>query len=92
MIRGIPQPKLISMIYEIYDSKWLVEETEKLPDEGGGEDEIIKNGKAFKFSDFFYGFLEKRYQIKDISLKASYDLLNAVQQNETKSLVKSKKR
>ncbi|KAJ3115975.1 hypothetical protein HK098_006822 [Nowakowskiella sp. JEL0407] len=66
--------RIHSFIQEIYQARWVLEE------ESEGED-IFST-----FADFFYEFMEKRYQVKEVALKVTHDIFTALQFYEAESL------
>ncbi|KAI8811689.1 hypothetical protein BJ742DRAFT_867047, partial [Cladochytrium replicatum] len=68
-----------SIIQELYDARWALEEAQENAKEDSPDEPIPC------FIDFFYDFMERRYQVKEVALKAIHDLFTALQKYETES-------
>ncbi|KAJ3227223.1 hypothetical protein HK099_002916 [Clydaea vesicula] len=79
VFRIFPLPKLLAFIQDIYNSRWSFED-------GLDENACWSKSKILRFSDYFYDFMEKRYQIKNISLKTIFDIISSLYANDESSL------
>ncbi|KAJ3277433.1 hypothetical protein HK104_003301 [Borealophlyctis nickersoniae] len=72
--RPFPISRSLGFVQEIYDIRWAFEEEIEKNEE---KDVVLP-----KFIDFFYEFMENRYQVKEVAFKAIHDILTALQQHE----------
>ncbi|KAI9330036.1 hypothetical protein DFJ73DRAFT_859404 [Zopfochytrium polystomum] len=73
--------RLLPLIQEIYDSRWAYEEDKQDLSFIIDDEDVTYS----RFVDFFYDFMNQRYQIPEVALKAAHDVLTALSQNESTS-------
>ena len=80
--RPIPVQKQVSMIQDVYNYRWKLEESLKLQTD-------YEKLAPISFSTTFYQFLFDWYQIDTVVLKAAHDLFSAFEQEERNNQVVS---
>ncbi|KAJ3091758.1 hypothetical protein HK102_013525 [Quaeritorhiza haematococci] len=78
--RQFSKDRLLALIQDVYDARWALEEEGDKYGESAGAMGLIS------FIDFFYHFMEKRYQVSTIVLKAVHDVFSAIQVHLAESL------
>ncbi|KAI8833719.1 hypothetical protein BC829DRAFT_407714 [Chytridium lagenaria] len=83
LTRTFQIPRLMAIIQEVYDARWVYEEDkyEKSEAEKRDDGEV----SFTRFVDYFYDFMHHRYQIPEVSNKATHDVFTALQQYEEES-------
>ncbi|KAJ3056143.1 hypothetical protein HK097_007975 [Rhizophlyctis rosea] len=72
--RIFPVPRIEVFIQEIYDARWSFEEEVEMDQES--------TKTLPKFLDFFYEFMNNRYQLQEVATKAIHDIFTALQMHE----------
>ncbi|KAJ1559935.1 hypothetical protein HK096_010616, partial [Nowakowskiella sp. JEL0078] len=72
--------RILGFVQEIYDYRWILEEQEEKKLDQASEEDLPS------FVDFFYDFMEKRYQVREVALKVIHDVFTALQLYELDSL------
>ncbi|KAJ3045412.1 hypothetical protein HDV00_010282 [Rhizophlyctis rosea] len=72
--RIFPVPRIEAFIQEIYDSRWAFEEEVEMDAES--------TKTLPKFVDFFYEFMNNRYQLQEVATKAIHDVFTALSMHE----------